>query len=336
MRSEMISQVDIASTLREYVQGSEHPDLQVYRRGITDPSHMEVWLWRMKHFCDLGRFYNKRILEVGAGFGWDAAALALIGNNEVVASDILPSMIDGMSDCVDTMKKKGSPIPITPMQGDICMLDLPDESFDGIFSTEAIEHVHDLSLMFHNCYRLLKRRCRAVIVNDSNRYNEEARQHSWEGWTDRDQSWEHIEWLKKEIRPVEHKDARPYGVMREDIIRSAAPGLSDDDVTKLRHATAGMIKGEIEDAVAKYQRDRRVPTRDEFGWCRNPETGEYSERLLDPFELKRMLQDTGFNVQLRHVYRKMPLRLLNGVQFRPLNQRLFALRALFVLVAEKA
>jgi SAM-dependent methyltransferase len=335
MRAEPINQQDIAPTLREYVQGSEHPDLQVYRRDITDPAYMDVWLWRMRYYCDLGHFYNKRILEVGAGFGWDAACLALLGNNEVVASDILPSMIDGMSDCVHSMKQKGRPIDITPLCGDICLLDLPDSSFDGIFSTEAIEHVHDLGGMFRNCYRLLRARGRAVIVNDSNRYNEEARQHSWQSWTDRDESWEHVDWLRNEVRPVEHKEARPYGVMREDIIRAAAPDLAEECVNKLRSATAGMIAPEIQQAVARYQQDGSLPLRDEFGWCRNPETGEYSERLLDPFELKHMLEDVGFKVQLRHVFRKLPLRLLNGVNFRPLNERLFALRPLFALIATK-
>jgi ubiquinone/menaquinone biosynthesis C-methylase UbiE len=330
-----ISRADIPRILAEYVQGSEHPDLQVYRRGVTDPSFLEVWQWRMRHFCDLGHFYGKHILEVGCGFGWDAVGLALTGGNTVVASDILPSMIDGMSQCLEAMRKNGVELPVTPLQGDICELDLPSGSFDGIFSTEAIEHVRDLGLMFDNCYRLLRPGGTALIVNDSNRYNAAAREHSWEGWTDRDQSWEHVEWLKSEVRPVEHADARPYAVMREDMIREAAPSLPENAIASLRQATAGMIRPEIERAVADYQSSGKLPVPDEFGWCRNPETGEYSERLLDPFELKQMLKKSGFKVQLRHLFRKKPLSLLNGVQIRSLNMRLFAMRPLFALVATK-
>lgn len=330
-----VSNADIKRILAEYVQGSDHPDLQVYRRGVTDPSYLDVWQWRMKHFCDLGNFYGERILEVGCGFGWDAVGLALTGGNTVVASDILPSMIQGMSECLETMRGKGVDLPITPLQGDICSLDLPPNSFDGIFSTEAIEHVHDLGLMFDNCYRLLKPGGTTLIVNDSNRFNRAACEHSWEGWADRDDSWEHVDWLKSEVRPVEHADAKPYGVMREEMIRATEPSLSDSEVAALRQATAGMIRPEIERAVTDYKASGKLPVRDEFGWCRNPETGEYSERLLDPFELKRMLKKSGFKVQLRHVFRKKPLNLLNGVQFRPLNMRLFAMRPLFALVATK-
>src|SRR5438270_803959 len=133
---------DIPHVITEYIQGSQHPDLQVYRRGLDDPGFMQVWQWRLQHFCELGGFYGKRILEAGCGFGWDAVGLALTGGNEIVASDILPSMIDGMSECLATMEKNGKKLPVTPLQGDICELDFPPESFDGIFSTEAIEHVH--------------------------------------------------------------------------------------------------------------------------------------------------------------------------------------------------
>src|SRR4051812_12546954 len=322
----MASTAELAQLLTEYVQGSEHPDLQGYRQDVADGEFLNVWSWRTKHYCDLGNFYGKRILEVGCGFGWDAVGIALTGNNEVVASDILPSMIDGMSQCLESMKSKGTSLPVTPLQGDICKLDLPAASFDGIFSTEAIEHVHNLGQMFDVCYRLLRPGGTAVIANDSNRYNDAARAHSWEGWTERDESWEHVEWLKSEVRPVEHADAEPYGVMREKMIRAAAPDLDAASVSKLRAATAGRSRGGIEAAVERYKKDGSLPARGEFGWCRNPDTGEYSERLLDPFELKDMLKARGFKVQLRHVFRKMPLALFNGVQFSPVNKRLFALR----------
>jgi ubiquinone/menaquinone biosynthesis C-methylase UbiE len=326
----------IAATIREYVQGSDHPDLVVYRKGIgNDAKRMQTKLWRIKHWCDLGDFYGKRILEVGCGFGWDAVGMALVGRNEVIASDILPSMIDGVTQCLETMKQKGNPLPITPMQGDICSLPLKNGSLDGIFSTEAIEHVHDLQKMFDECYRLLKRGGTAVIVNDSNRFNEDARRHSWDSWQERDDSWEHVEWLKTEVRPIEHADAKPYGVMREELIREVAPKLSDEEVAKLRADTAGMIYSEIMEAVKKYRTDGSIPTRDEYAWCRNPKTGEYSERLLDPFELADMMRKSGFKVQLRHFYRKLPYRLFNRSVSKILSKRLYALRSEFILVARK-
>lgn len=325
----------VTDLVSQYVMGSDHPDLQVYRRDMVGEDRKALWYWRIRHFCDLGGFYNKRILEVGCGYGWDAVGLALIGGNEVVGCDILTPTIDGMTECLATMKTKGVDLPVTAVKGDICQLDMPAESFDGIFSTEAIEHVHDLGQMFDRCWQLLKPGGTAVLVNDSNRYNAGSRNHSWDSWDDRDNSWEHVNWLKAEVRPVEHADAQPYGVMREARIRAAAPDLSDGDVAKLRKATAGMIYPEIDEAVARFKRDGSLPTPDRFRWCRNPETGEYSERLLDPFELRDMLAKRGFEVKLRHLARKFPLKQLNGIEFKPLNKLLYARSPHFVLVAKK-
>lgn len=88
--------------------------------------------------------------------------------------------------------------------------------------------------------------------------------------------------------------------------------------------------------MATFKANGEIPTPDPYGWCRNPETGAYAERLLDPFALRVMLKDAGFkNVQLRHGFNKFPHRLLNGVAFRPLNEFLFDRRGLFLLLAEK-
>jgi SAM-dependent methyltransferase len=331
----MIEQRELLSLMKDYLAGSDHPDLQVYRSSLSGGELREIWHWRTQEFCRLGGFQGKRILEVGCGFGWDAVGLSKVGNNEVVASDILPSMIDGMSGCLEAMAAKGETINVSPLQGDICKLDLDNESFDGIFSTEAIEHVHDLGLMFDRCFSLLKPGGTMVLVNDSNKFNPEARAHSWDEWDDRDNSWEHVEWLKKEVRPVEHANAKPYGVMREEYIRSIDTGLSDEDVAKLREATAGLIYPDLDAAVAAYKKDGTLPVRDEYRWCRNPETGEYSERLLDPFELVDMLKARGFKVELRHLFRKFPFRLLNSNGIRFVQEKLFNKRAHFVIVASK-
>ena len=96
----------------------------------------------------------------------------------------------------------------------------------------------------------------AVIVNDSHRYNAAARQHSWDGWAERDESWENVEWLKSEVRPVEHADAKPYGVMREEMIRAAAPDLNDAAIATLRFATAGILN-QICDKPAMRASSRR-------------------------------------------------------------------------------
>lgn len=321
-------------TVLEYIEGSDHPDLQVYRRDVQ-PELLHLWTWKIQHVCELGGFYGKNILEAGSGFGWDAVGLSILGKNHVTAMDILPSMVDGMTQCLDAMAAKGSQLDVTPLQGDICNVDLPKGSFDGIVSFEAVEHVHNLEHMFAHCYELLKPGARLVIVNDSNRWNTAFRDATFEMWKERDGSWDHAKWLAAEVRPVEHANAKPYAAMREEIINEAAPSLDEASRNKLVAATAGMIRPEIISATETYLKHRTLPTRPEFSWCRNPETGEYAERLLDPFEMVDMLRAAGFKARLRHIFRKPPFNLANGISFKPINKKLFDKRAQFALVAEK-
>ena len=332
----MVESADAKKIVTKYIHGSEHPDLVVYRRDFDTKFDFDRWFAGIQNNCRLGNFTNKRILEVGCGFGWDAVGISLAGNNHVVATDILHSMIKGTTECLETMRRKGQPLNVEARQGDICSLDFPEQSFDGIYSSEAVEHVHDLEAMFSRCWQLLKSGGRMVIVNDSNQYNSEFRESTFEMWKERDESWEHAEWLKAEIRPVEHLDAKPYAAMRGEIVREAAPRLDDAAVAKVVAATAGLIRPEIAKATEAFIASGTLPTRPTYSWCRNPETGEYAERLLDPFEMADMIRKQGFrNVQLRHAFTRFPHRLLNTVRFKPLNKFLFDKRGVFIIVADK-
>lgn len=332
----MPSDADMARIVTEYVHGSDHPDLVVYRKDFETKFDVRRWVREIRRRCELGAFHRKRVLEVGCGFGWDSVGLCLAGDNEIVAVDILPSMIDGLRECLAAMAAKGHDLEVQPVVGDICSLDLPDASFDGIHSSEAIEHVHDLDAMFRRCWQLLVPGGRLLIVDDSNRYNSAFREATFRMWKERDESWEHARWLREEVRPVEHRAAQPYAAMREAIIRNAAPTLDDSSVSRLVAATAGMARDGLLAATSGFVAHATLPTRPAYSWCRNPETGEYAERLLDPFALRESLREHGFqDVELRHGFSRFPLKLLNGIAWRRLNEFLFDRRPQFYLLAAK-
>lgn len=85
-------------------------------------------------------------------------------------------MIDGLTECLDAGKRSGFPLNITPMVGDIRTMQLEPASFDGIYTCEAVEHVHDIDQMFSNCYRILKPGGRLLIYNESNVYSTRFRE----------------------------------------------------------------------------------------------------------------------------------------------------------------
>lgn len=326
----------IIDAIQSYMFGSEHPDLVGYRTQSLerDLKHKDLFIWGMRRLCRLGAFYNKRILDVGCGFGWQALSVSMIGNNSVVALDILPSMIEGARECVETLHTKDFVFDVSPVCGDICDVDLPANSFDGIYSIEAIEHVHDIGQMFDNCARLLKKGGTLLIVNDSNALNRDLRKNTIDMWRKRENSWEWISYLKS-IRPIEHGEAQPFSVMRRVIVENARPALDEASIDLIVKSTAGMLRNEIEALAKQYKSGCELPVLQELDWCRNPLTGEYAERLLDPFAMADMLKQRGFFTKVRHGFRRQPLRLLNAIKLRPLNIALFNLRPNFILYAEK-
>jgi SAM-dependent methyltransferase len=333
-----LSNHEILSLIQDYMHGSEHPDQVGYRKQIV---HREFanrgrFLSEIKRLARLGNFNGKRILDVGCGFGWHAFALSLLDSrNRVVGLDILPSMIEGMTESIATMRKKGIEFDLTPICGDICNPELEPGSFDAIYSNEAIEHVHDLPAMFHQCAELLRPGGRIFLINDSNVLHNKTREETVAMWHEREHSWDWIAKLKN-WRPIEHGNARPFAIMREDIVRKAYPNLCNEAVETIVTNTAGLVKSEIEQLARKYYPAMKFPEIGEYDRCRNPETGEYAERLLDPYKLAQMLQDAGFRTRVRHCFRRFPLNFMNDIQLRPLNNYLFNLRGSFMVVGEKS
>jgi SAM-dependent methyltransferase len=326
---------EILSLVEDYMYGSDHPDQVGYRKqtAVREFANKQRFLNSLKRLAKQGGFQNKQILDVGCGFGWQAFVFSLLGNT-VVGIDILPSMIEGMTESIATMRGRGIKFDLTGMCGDVCNPDLEAGSFDAIYSNEAIEHVHDLQAMFDRCALLLKPGGKLFLINDSNVLNSKTRDDTVSMWRDRETSWEWVEKLKN-WRPVEHGQAKPFAVMREEIVKAANPGLDESTVAIIVGNTAGLLKAEIADLAIAYHSGMRFPKVGEYDRCRNPETGEYAERLLDPFKLADMLRRSKFKTQVRHCFMRYPLNFANSIQFRPVNKMLFELRGEFMIVGEK-
>ncbi len=326
---------EVAGWIRRYVEGSNNPDFQNYasRSGLPH-SPWGRFLWLTRYLMRLGNMQDARVLEVGCGFGWDAVALSLMGDNRVVANDIREEMTSTVIERVAAIRVQGAPVSIETLTADICGIELPPASFDAIISREAIEHVHDLDAMFRVCFSALKPGGRIVIANDCNALNSKEAAGAQVKWVRRDTSWGRIEELKRE-RPIENRGIKPYAVMREEIARRSNPALTEDAIRAIVASTAGMIQPEIEHVSRSYNGSGPLPTPPRLSWCRNPVSREYCERLLDPFEIREMLRSVGFEAEIRHGFRKFPLVLFNRIGLRPIDELLFQLRAFFVLVGRK-
>jgi hypothetical protein len=186
--------------------------------------------------------------------------------------------------------------------------------------------------MFDSCRRLLKAGGRVVLMNDCNILNKHTKNELEVTFNKRETSWDWANYLRS-IRPIEHRNARPFQIMRREIVEAANPDLAAKDVEALVWCSAGMLKPAIEVLAKNYKPGDRLPPRLTVDWCRNPETGEFAERLFDPYKLAQMLEERGMAAKVLHCFRRTPLHFLNNLQFRPLNQVLFNRKPEFAIVA---
>jgi hypothetical protein len=173
-----------------------------------------------------------------------------------------------------------------------------------------------------------------IFTNDNNVFNRSQFAEDRKMWKKRDADWGFIEDLKRK-RPIENRDIEPYAAMRREIVLAANSSLGEEDVSRIVDATAGLTAREITPLAASYLRGQSLPEPPYASWCRNPITGEYCERQLNPFELAENLAAHGLVTQVRHGFRKLPLSWLNAIHLRWVDILLFNLRAYFIILGVK-
>jgi hypothetical protein len=86
----------------------------------------------------------------------------------------------------------------------------------------------------------------------------------------------------------------PFADMRREMILQLEPNFSSPELKYLVDKTVGMYGKEIESAVYEYKEAGKVRSRKGFKF-RNPRTGEFPERPLNPFRISKILRDQGFS-----------------------------------------
>ena len=98
----------------------------------------------------LGDPKGKRVLEVGAGSGRDAVALARAGA-EVLTIDYVPGSL-----ALTAQVAAETDTPIQPVGGDALNKPFPDDSFDLVFHQGLLEHFRDPLPLLREDLRVLK------------------------------------------------------------------------------------------------------------------------------------------------------------------------------------
>jgi 2-polyprenyl-3-methyl-5-hydroxy-6-metoxy-1,4-benzoquinol methylase len=171
-------------------------------------------------------------------------------------------------------------------------------SCNAIASNDVIEHIYDIEGFLKKLHVLSDESLNVVMTSGANIFNSMTRKskmakHIEIEYKDREKKWGH----------KERDCLSAYFKVRKEIIRKYNRDLSDKEVVRLAMATRGKVEADIKKSIDDYLELGHFP--EELNHPTNtcdPYTGNWAEKLMDPYSLKEILSNAGFNVKVLSGY----------------------------------
>ena len=227
-------------------------------------------------------------------------------------------------------------LSVYPQLGDATNMGFQNGYFDVVYANEMISHVRDLPSLFSEVHRVLKKGGVFYISDGNNALNPSVLRATMKMWKKRDCDPSFVESTKCETSEDDPDHyAEPYFFMRKRMIKQNFPDLEENEVNLLSNKTTGLYGKDLINACENYIRNRVLPKRPKLSWCRNPVSGEYCERMFNPFNLKKEIESFGFRANVfAHSGSRKPFRYFNPF-FRLLTPLTIHISASFKIVAKK-
>jgi 2-polyprenyl-3-methyl-5-hydroxy-6-metoxy-1,4-benzoquinol methylase len=160
-----------------------------------------------------------------------------------------------------------------------------------IASYDVIEHVYNIDTFLKKITELsTAKRFTVFMSSGANIYNYRIRK------TLQKHHEEH-EYADRIDALGDHKQRdclESFFSVRKKMIQEFAPSLSEDELVILARATRGKIKNDILRVVSEYKEKTILPAVPLTTDTCDPYTGNWSEHLMDPYQLKTVLEKEGF------------------------------------------
>jgi len=258
-----------------------------FRKYCSDRLALERFTRLVRHLFDCVDGHGQRILDLGCGFGFFSVLFRLWGASGVVAYDHNTEKIHVLRLilCHYFPDLHG----VLPVLGNGHQLTMDAASVDVVLLNDVISHVGDFCHCLREVRGVLGRGGRLLIRDSNNKL-------FLPGLHKRRRLWR-----RRECGPVRREQLRgtdtplPFVAVREQIIREHYPNVSGESLKQLARATAGQDKQAILATVETY-REGFVPPSPRKRVSRDPVTGEWLEREFNPFLLRRIIEELGFDV----------------------------------------
>ena len=279
---------------RTFIEEEFSPYFYRYFTRYSNPKRFGGYLDLCKYLFEVTKSKDATVLDLGCGFGLMGTILGLYGSREVVGYDLNEEKIKCfkklLSHLIPEIKN------VKPLLGDSSKIEYPDKHFDVIIANETLSHVRDMQESIQEAQRVLKPGGSFLIRDGNNSLFLLGRMRRRAFWRRMERGPVDPSWLRAT------DIALPYVAIRQRMILDKFPHMDSLKTDFLSRSTAGMVGEEIFKAVEEFEKNGKLTQKSVFRY-RNPITGEYPEREINPCSLKGMLQKLGFAVSfVPHFY----------------------------------
>ena len=259
-----------------------------------NPIRFDGYVDLCRYLFSITKAEDASVLDFGCGFGMIATLFGLFGSQEVIGYDLNTEKIELFGKLLSHL---GAEVKnVKPILGDSLKIQYPDEYFDVAVANEVFSHVREMEQSINEVHRVLKPEGRFLVRDGNNSLFLLGRIKRRAFWRRMEQGPVDPSWLRATDIQL------PYFAIRQKMIADKFPQMDTLKIDFLSRSTAGMVGEEIFRAVEEFEKNGKITHKPVFPY-RNPVTGEYPEKEINPFSLKRMLQTMGFQVSFTpHFY----------------------------------
>ena len=295
LNSKTIGQIQqLLQKPRTFIEKEFSPYFYRYFMRYSNPKKFDGYLSLCKYLFQVTKSKDASVLDLGCGFGLIATIFGLYGAREVVGYDLNDEKIRCFKKMHLYLNLEIK--DVKPVLGDSSKIEYPDEYFDVVIANETFSHIREMEKSFREVHRVLKIGGKFLLRDGNNSL-------FLIGRIRRRRFWRMVE-----LGPVDPTSFRstdiplPYFEVRKKMIHERFPQMGLEKVDFLSRETSGMFGNEIYEAVREFEKSGVISDRPKFRY-RNPMTGEFPEKELNPFNLKGVLRKIGFEVSfVPHFY----------------------------------
>ena len=254
---------------------SHGAELKFAERLKCSPHVLEAHLCRRQYVVKLlNAEPGSTLADLGCGNGVNSILSLMCGVGEVYAIEMEDKRFKTAQLIIDFL---GLGDKIHLCKANLLEFNLPQNSIDGAFSAELLEHIADLPGLYRKLRVWLKTGRRVYARTGANGSTLIKRKTFKKTWNELD---------------------KKYQKQREEIISAKVPNLNAEEISVIAERTRGLLAEEIEEEAQKFMDSGELPIDRRPCAPRDPYTCQYMERLLNPIETTEQIDTEGFTTRV--------------------------------------